>query len=101
MKRLDNKTLESVLSHPLQAEAEILAQIDPFHLRVAAEHVRTAGAEDLSVIDDVGPVGDDQGFADIMIGHQNPDSGPLQVRDDALQFDHLNRIDSGKWLVEQ
>ena len=46
-------------------------------------------------------IGHDQRFANIVIGHQNPNTGTFEIENDALQFQHLNRIDSGKRLIQQ
>ena len=36
-----------------------------------------------------------------MIGNQNADAGVLQIADDPLQFQDLDGVDAGKWLVQQ
>ena len=49
-------------------------------------------AEDTAVIDDLGAVRDHQGFAHVVVRHQDPDPGTVEIENDPLQFQHLNRI---------
>src|SRR5258705_3233463 len=86
---------------PFQPEAEILSQINALHLRIATQHVRTSGAENFTVVNNVRAVGDHQCFTDVVIRHQNPDPTPFQLGNDPLQLDHLNRIDACTGLVQQ
>jgi hypothetical protein len=58
-------------------------------------------AEDAPVVDDVGAVCHHQRFPHVVIGHQNADAGLFQIVDDALQFEHLDRIDARKRFIEQ
>ncbi len=67
----------------------------------APKRLGTAGAEDFSVIDDVSAIRDGQRLAHVVIGHQNADPGVLQIENDALQLQHLDRIDAGERLVQQ
>ena len=50
--------------------------------------------KDLAVVDDVGAIRHRQRLAHVVIGHQNADAGVLQIEDDPLQLQHLNRIDA-------
>src|SRR5581483_9326986 len=59
------------------------------------------GAEDAAATDDVSAIGDGQCFADVVIRYDDADAAALQVRNDALQLENLNRIDTRKRLVEQ
>jgi hypothetical protein len=36
-----------------------------------------------------------------VVGNQQPDFPRLEKSDDFLDIEHRNRVDSGKWLVEQ
>src|SRR5438477_2770242 len=85
----------------LQPEIEILAEVHTPYFRIAAQRIRPARAENLPVIDNVRAVGHHQSFADVVIGHQYPDSRALQLKNDALQLQDLNRINAGKRLVQQ
>src|ERR1019366_2732557 len=82
-------------------QVERFAQVDAFDLGVASQGLGTAGAEDPPIVDDVGPIGHQQGLADVVVGHQDADAGPLQVEDDALQLEHLDGVDAGEGLVQQ
>src|SRR5450759_1158660 len=89
------------LDGSLEAEVEILTEVNALDLRVATENIRPSRAEDLAVINNVGAIGDHEGFAHIVVGHEDADSGALQLEDDALQLEHLDGIDAGERLVEQ
>src|SRR5262249_37659601 len=67
------------------AQGKGLAQIDAFDLRIPAQRLRAASAEDAAVIDDVRAVGDHQRLAHVMVGNQDANAGALQIEDDALQ----------------
>src|ERR1039458_8116792 len=73
-------------------QVERFAQVDAFDLGVAAEGLGTARAENPPIVDDVGPVGHQQGLAHVVVGHQDADAGPLQIEDDALQLQHLDGV---------
>ena len=79
---------------PLHLKRERLAEIDTLHFRVARQRFRTAVAEDTGVIDDLGAARDHQGFAHVVVPHQDPDPGTLEIENDPLQFQRLNRIDA-------
>src|SRR5579872_3357224 len=83
------------------AEGKRLAQVDPLDLGVASQRLGAACTENAPIVDDVGAVGDHEGFADVVVCHQNADAGALQVEDDALQLQYLNGIDARKRLVQQ
>src|SRR5579864_9297552 len=84
-----------------ELKVEILAKIYATDFSIGAQRFGSAGAEDFPVIDDVGAVRDCQSLTDVVIGDQDTDPGVFQIEDDALQLQHLDRIDSGERLVEQ
>ena len=49
-------------------EAEIGAQVDPLDVLVAGKIRWSTAAKDGAVVDDVGAVGDLQGFTDVVVG---------------------------------
>ena len=53
---------------------EALAKVNPFHVRVVAESFRSTRAEDLSVVDNVRPIGHRKGLTHIVVGYQNSES---------------------------
>lgn len=57
--------------------------------------------KDAAVADDISVVANTQGFANIVVGDQNTDASFLQEMHDALNFNHRNRVDTGKRFVEQ
>src|SRR5215469_12983565 len=90
--------LRSAKSH---TQCKRFAQVDALHFGVALERFWSAAAEDAALIDDVGAVGYYKRLAHVVIGNQDADAAALQIENDALQFQNLDRIDAGKRLVEQ
>src|SRR3954453_11441748 len=68
---------ESFCSNAIQLlpclQSEVLAEIDFPHLRVGRQLQGSAGAQDLAVVDDIGPVGYFQCFPHVMVGDQDAD----------------------------
>ena len=64
----------------LYLQAERLAQIDPLHLRIARQRLRTARAENPPVVDHVRAVGHRQRLAHVVVGHQDADAAPASDR---------------------
>src|SRR4051794_17153203 len=83
------------------AKRKRFPKIHAAYLRVARQSFGTAGAEDASFVNDVGTIGDGESFADVVVRDQNAYAGTLQIENDALQFEYLNRVDSAEGLVEQ
>ena len=52
-------------------------------------------------MNDVGPVGDAQRLANIVIGDEQPDTPLFQVKDDLLDVSHRDRVDAGERLIEE
>ena len=63
--------------------------------------IRSAAGQHRALVDDVGAVANAQGFPHVVIGDQDADAAFLQEADDALDFDHGDRIDAGKWFIQQ
>ena len=82
-------------------EGEALAEVNAFDLGVVAEFLGGASAEDAAFIDDVGAIGDGEGFADVVVGDEHADAAVLQVGDEVADLAHRDRVDAGQRLVEQ
>src|SRR6202030_2412807 len=91
----------TLLDRALEAEIEILTEVDALDLRIATEDIRPSRAENFAVVNNVGAIGNHQGFAHVVVRHENANSGALQIEDDALQLEHLDGIDAGERLIEQ
>ena len=65
-------------------ERKALTQINAPDLHIVPQFVRGARTKYTPFGDDVGAVGHTQGFADIVIGDQDPDAAGFQVEDDLL-----------------
>src|SRR5262245_31964858 len=82
-------------------KTEGLAQVDTLHFRITAEDLGRARAEDLAIVDDIGTVRYGKRFTDIVISDKDADTAPLQIRNDLLQLQHLNGVDSGERFVKK
>src|ERR1700722_4294037 len=82
-------------------QGESFAQVHSAHFRVFSELVGGSGAKDSSFIDDVGTICDREGFAHVVVCDQHSDPTSFEIEDDLLQVEHGDRIDAGKWLLEQ
>jgi hypothetical protein len=51
----------------------MLSEINPLDLTVISEFLRSAGPKYRSIVDDIGAVGDLQGFSDVVVSNQDPD----------------------------
>src|SRR5581483_1130737 len=83
------------------AEREGFAEVDALYFRIATQRFRAAGAENPAVVDDVGAIGDLEGLAHVVVGDQDADAGALQVEDNTLKFQHLDRVDARERFVQQ
>src|SRR5215210_4324844 len=94
---------ESFCSNAIQLslQSEIFSEIDLPYLRVGRKLRRSAGAQDLAVVDDIGPVGYFQCFPHVMVGDQDSDAHRFQMPDDALDVEHGDGVDSGERLVKK
>src|SRR5271168_3428087 len=82
-------------------QGKTFPEINAADFWVFAQLFRASGAEDTPFVDDVGAVGNGEGFADVVIRDQYPDSACFQVEDDLLQIQDGNRIDARKRLIQQ
>ena len=63
--------------------------------------MRGPGTKDFPFRDDISPVGDAQGFADVVVCDQDADAARFQIEDDLLKFEHGDGVDAAERLVEQ
>src|SRR3546814_15290211 len=63
--------------------------------------VRSPLREHAAFAEDIRPVANAQGLADVVVGDQHADAAVLEVADDALDLPDRDRIDAGEGLVEQ
>ena len=52
-------------------------------------------------IEDISPVTNPQGFANIVIGDEDADPALFQIADNLLYIQNRDRVDTGKGLVEK
>src|ERR1051326_614613 len=79
----------------------MLAKINPLCLCIAAEFFGSSRSKNRSIIDDISAVSDLQGFSHIVIGYKNTDLLRFQMINDPLNFNHRNRVDARKRLVQE
>ena len=72
-----------------------MSQIELFGSRVIYQCFRITAQMDLTLEHDIGPVGDLQGFTDIMIRNQNSDTPLTQPADYCLNIIDRYRIPTG------
>ncbi len=85
----------------LQVQIELVPQVDLAHLWVSDQLGGVSVTKDLAAKDDVGPVSALQGLTHIVVGDQDPQTLLAQAIYQGLYFLHVDRIDSGKGLVQQ
>src|SRR5215475_3286760 len=86
---------------PILIQPELSPQINPSDFFVGGQAGGSAALEDDAAVNDVGAVGNAQGFTDVVVGDQHADAAIAEVKDDLLDIRHRDWIDAGKWLVEQ
>ncbi len=82
-------------------DPEVLAEIKPAHFGIVDDVVLAALHQDLAGIDDVGPVGQSEGLAHIVVGNEDADAAGGQTPNQPLNLDHRLGIDARERLVEQ
>src|SRR5438128_4262621 len=82
-------------------ERELLSQVDLPGYRIRCDLTGGACDENFAVVHDVGPVGDPQCLADVVVGDEDPDTFLTQAADDFLDVADRDRIDARERLVEQ
>src|SRR6478752_2989804 len=81
--------------------SEVVTQVQAPDLRIVDDVVLTALHQHLAGIDDVGPVGEGERLADIVVGDKYADTAIGQTPDKPLDLDHCLRINAGERFVEQ
>ena len=94
-------SLDADSGNSLSAKRESFTKIKTPYIRVVAQLVRCSGKDDPPLRDDIGPIGDAECFANVVVGNQDSNAAGLQVEDDFLQFQHRDWIDAAEGLVEQ
>src|SRR5206468_12937963 len=69
---------------PILVQSEVSPQVNPSDLLVGRQTVRGPAPKNHTPVDDVGPIGDPQRLADVVIRNQHPDAPFLQVKNDLL-----------------
>src|SRR5207244_11667983 len=82
-------------------QSKLGAQVDPANFLVGSQPSRSAALENDAVMNDVGAVGDAQGFSNVVVRDEDADSAVAQMKDDFLNVRHRDGIDARERLVEQ
>src|SRR5437660_1712643 len=82
-------------------ERELLSQVDLPGYRIRCDLTGGACDENFAVVHDVGPVGDPQCLADVVVGDEDPDTFLTQAADDFLDVADRDGNDARERLVEQ
>src|SRR5690606_29497737 len=70
----------------LHLQAEGVPQVDATHVRIGQQRVRSPLREHAAFAEDIRPVANAQGLADVVVGDQHADAAVLEVADDALDL---------------
>src|SRR5262245_5350412 len=82
-------------------QSELGPEIDSAHFVVCGQCVGGAAVKDPPVVNDVGPVGDPEGLAHVVVGDEHPDAAIFEMEDDFLDVGYCDGIDAGKRFVQQ
>src|ERR1035437_5854049 len=103
-----SKLIESIVPLPpprritrrgaLAGEPEALAEKDLAHDVAVDDLARLAVEQDFARVNRVGAVDDRQRRVHVVVGDHDADAALLEVGDDALDFDHGDRVDAGERL---
>src|SRR5882724_4749460 len=93
------QTAHTLASRALKSE--FLAKVKTAYIRIVDDFFRTSLGQDLPGINDIGPIGQAERFAHIVVGDQDADAPVGEVADQILNVADRDRIDAGKGFVEQ
>src|ERR1700722_11507576 len=82
-------------------QTEVISKIYSPYFGVAAQVVRSSGGQDFAVLHNISAMGYAQCFAYLVIGDQDADPLAAQLADNFLDVHNGQRVDPGKWLVQQ
>ncbi len=79
----------------------MFAQINLTDGFVVDDFIRGAGSKHGPFADDVGVIGNAQGFAHVVVGDEYADAALFEEADDLLDLQNGNRVDAGERFIEQ
>ena len=82
-------------------QLKVLTEVNTAYHLVVCQLLGGTCFEDFTLVEEVGTVGDGEGFIDIVVGDNNADILVFEGCHDALDILHRNRVYARKWLVEQ
>ncbi len=82
-------------------QAEVRPEINSPHIFVGSQLIRSSAFENYSIRDDVSPISNAQRFTNIVIRDEHSNPARLEMKNDLLNIGDRDRIDAGKWFVEQ
>src|SRR5690606_29196977 len=77
------------------------AQVDLAYGLVVDDLVRVAAGQYPPFTDDIGAVANTQSFAHVVVGDEHTDIAVFQELHDALNFNHRDRVYTGKGFIKQ
>ncbi len=80
---------------------EHVSEVHTPHVVVGYDFLRLTLCQNLTVIDDVSPIYQAKGFADVMIGDEHADAPLRQVPHQLLNIADGDRVDAGEGFVQQ
>src|SRR5579863_498822 len=93
--RISSRGPSAILSPAtlMDSKREAFTQIQPAHVFVGDQGLRTAGEQHLSAINDAGPVDDIQRLADIVVGDQHADAARPEIEHEVANIPDRQGID--------
>src|SRR3546814_9084695 len=73
----------ATVGNGVHLQAEGVPQVDATHVRIGQQRVRSPLREHAAFAEDLRPVANAQGLADVVVGDQNADAAALEVAADA------------------
>src|SRR2546428_6338201 len=80
-------------------QRKTLSQINSLHFRIVSKLLRRSVPENLTFVDDVGPVRHRQGLPYIVVRNQHADPSRAHIADYFLQIEYRNGINSRKRFI--
>ena len=82
-------------------ENEVAAEVFLADIGVVGEVFGGTALKDRALVEEVGTVGDVEGFANVVVGDEDADVTLLEFEDDVLDVLNSDGVDAGEWFVEE
>ena len=83
------------------SQLKVLAEIYLTYQLILGQLLGCTGFENLTLVEEIGAVGDGQRLVNVVVGDDYTDILILQRRNDTLNILYGDRVNAGEWLVEK